>query len=50
MVDRVDIIKRQKGNAAAVVWRDKRDVIVISSNSNPVDGQVKNKGPRRPDE
>ena len=43
-----DIIKRQKGNVVAVVWHDKRDVRVISSNSNPVDGQVNRKGSRRP--
>lgn len=40
-------LKMQWGNVVAVVWRDKRDVRVISSNTDPVDGEVNRRAPRR---
>lgn len=39
-------IKRQKGNIVATVWKDRRDVRVISSNVNPTDGHVQREAPR----
>ena len=39
-------IKWQKGNVVAVVWKDRRDVRVISSNANPTDGHVQREAPR----
>ena len=35
-----DSIKIQKGNVVADVWHDKRDVRVLSTNTNPVNGHV----------
>ena len=41
-----DSIKMQLGNIVAVVWHDKRDVRVISSNTNPTDGHVNCRTPQ----
>ena len=40
-------VKMQLGNIVANVWHDKRDVRVISSNLNPVDGEVNRRAPRQ---
>ena len=39
-------VKRQSGNLVAAVWHDKRDVRIVSTNSDPVDGTVQRRNGR----
>ena len=46
VLPRGESVKRQKGDVVACVWRDKRDVRVLSTNTNPEDTQVTREAPR----